>query len=246
MKTTAILLFALFFSPFFLSNSFDPEEGLIAYYSFNECDARDDTGNGSDGKLFGSVSCWCGIDDEGLLLNGINDYVEFHGPVNDYFSTSDFTISFYFKSDQYSIQKQSMIAKREVCDEIQMLDIMADRANGIIDTDVHENDQKDYPGLSPSFDGAGWHHFALVRRGIRAYTYINGQLIKESRRCSGIDISNNAVLSFSNSPCMGYSVKRFKGIIDEVRVYDYALRAEQVQELYALFPVESAETDCVM
>ena len=71
-----------------LEDPLDPiNQALVAYYSFNQCDARDDSGNGSDGRMMGQVSCWCGIDDDGLLFDGINDYLEFEGMVNNYFNT---------------------------------------------------------------------------------------------------------------------------------------------------------------
>jgi hypothetical protein len=247
MKYLGIFLFSIL-SFLFLSSSssFDPEEGLIAYYSFNECDARDDSGNGSNGQMSGGVSCWCGIEDDGLLFNGVNDFVEFQGLVNDYFSTSDFTISFYFHSKEYTIYPQSLLSKRENCEDVHMFDFMLKRARGELDIDVHETETKDFPGLETDVNGSGWHHVALVRRGIRAYTYINGQAVKESRRCSGVDLSNDALLSFSNSPCLQMGVKRFKGVLDELRVYDYALTPEDIEALYRMHPIESAEQDCVM
>ena len=67
----------LFFSLIFItsttpSQSPDLSYGQVAYYSFDECDARDDSGNSCDGKLFGNPSCWCGIDNNGLLLSLIH------------------------------------------------------------------------------------------------------------------------------------------------------------------------------
>ncbi len=222
------------------------EEGLIAYYSFNYCDARDDSGNGSDGKLFGSVGCWCGIEDDGLLLDGARDYIEFPGKVNRYFNTSDFTVSFYFKAEQYLIFQQSLLSKREDCDEYTMFDLMLDLNGREIGTAVHETPDKYYPGISPALDTTGWIHFALVREGFRAYTFINGELSRQSFRCSGVDISNNAVLSFSNSPCVHNGrARRFKGVLDELRIYGRALSAEEIRRLYREHPVESAVVDCV-
>ena len=55
-KRTKIL--ALLVAAFAISTSSPHNsltEGLIAYYSFNFCDARDESGNGSDGVLFGNV-----------------------------------------------------------------------------------------------------------------------------------------------------------------------------------------------
>ena len=53
------------------------EEGLVAYYSFNDCDARDESGYNSHGRMFGNMSCWCGIEGSGLLFDGVDDFVEF-------------------------------------------------------------------------------------------------------------------------------------------------------------------------
>lgn len=224
---------------------FDAQSGLVAYYSFNDCDARDDSGGGSDGILSGNVSCWCGIEDDGLLLDGQQGYVTFTGPVNRYFTVSDFTVSFYFKSNQYSVFPQSLLSKRAACDEYNMLDIQLDQSLQQVDTDFHENPEKDFPEISPEFEQAGWQHYTLVRKDFWAFTYLNGQLIRKSRRCSGVDISNEALLSFSNSPCVDRGgARRFKGIIDEFRVYDRALSEEEVEALYNLFPIEDAEQDC--
>jgi hypothetical protein len=225
---------------------FDSREGLIAYYSFDQCDARDDSGNGSHGEIYGKIRCWCGIEGEGLLLDGKNNYVEFSGPVNDYFNTTDFTVSFYFKSEKYDVFSQSMISKAEACDEYNYLDLLLNRRTGEVTSKVHETPSKYYKDLSPPLDSTSWMHFALVREGFRAMTFINGQLRTESYRCSGVDLDNEALLSFSNSPCvLSGRARRFQGIIDELRVYNRALTVDEVEQLYMLHPIENANMDCV-
>ena len=47
-------------------------------------------------------------------------------PPNTPLATDDFTISFYFKSEQHQPFRQSLISKREVCEEYQMLDLLLD------------------------------------------------------------------------------------------------------------------------
>lgn len=222
------------------------DEGLVAHYSFNECDARDDTGNGSDGLLSGEPGCVCGVEDDAIWLDGEHDFIEFQGKVNRYFTTSDFTVSFYFKPAKYSVFRQSMLSKRAVCDEYQMLDLQLDVTRREVNTAVYETPEIFYRNISPETDDTDWLHFALVREGRFARTYINGTLRRETVKCSGVDISNEAVLSFANSPCLdnGRTV-RFKGALDELRVYDRALTEEEVGQLYARHPVELAEIDCV-
>jgi hypothetical protein len=221
------------------------EDGLVAYYSFNQCDARDDSGRGSNGAMYGDIQCWCGIEDDGLLFDGINDFIEFEGLVNRYFGTTDFTVSFYFKTEKQSAFAQSMLSKRELCDEYSHLDLLLDQSDRIVDTRLYENPAKYYDEISPELDSTRWMHFALTREGFEAKTYINGVPQKRGFRCSGIDISNEALLSFSNSPCLrGGRAERFKGVLDELRIYDYALPEEAVWELYSRYPVENAQQDC--
>lgn len=228
------------------STIFDSDKGLVAYYSFNQCDARDDSGNGSHGEVYGSTRCWCGIEGEGLLLDGKTNYVEFQGPVNNYFSTTDFTVSFYFKSERYDVFPQSMLSKAEACDQYFYLDLFVDRRKAEVTSKVHETPTKFYKDLSPPLDSTSWMHFALVREGFRAMTFINGQLRMESFLCSGVDLDNKALLSFSNSPCaVSGRARRFQGIIDELRVYSHALTIEEVEQLYMLHPIENANMDCV-
>lgn len=221
------------------------QDGLIAHYNFNDCDARDIAGNGSDGVLFGNVTCWCGIEDDGLLLDGVNDYIEFHGMVNRYFTTSDFTLSFFIRTDQYSFYEQSLFSKREDCGEDFVLDFLLNRNQKKINTFVQQSEYKKYKDISPEIENGGWYHIALVREGQEAHTYINGIMQKSVKRCSGVDLSNEAILSFSNSPCMNGKVQRFKGILDEVRVYDRALTENEIAAVYALTPIEKAHTDCL-
>jgi len=242
----ALLLITFISLSLTFSESDIPNNGLIAYYSFNNCDARDETENGSDGRLYGNVDCNCGIEGNGLVFDGKQSYIEFEGAVNNYFNTSDFTISFYFKTSHNTIFKESLLSKRDTCNENHMFDIQLNQQLGIVDTDVHESDWKDYPHISPMIEDSGWYHFALVRHGVTAYTYINGELRQQGRRCSGVDIGNEALLSFSNTICVQTgSVRRFKGVLDELRIYDKALSKQDILNLYSRYPIESAETNCV-
>ena len=222
------------------------EEGLIAYYPFDQCDALDLTENGSNGDVFGDPGCHCGVDGNALYLDGLDDYIEFPGIVNRCFNTTDFTVSFYIKPSKYSVFAQSLLSKRALCDENNMLDLQLEVTKRIIKTDLYESPEKYFKDISPETPDTDWIHYAVVRKGIYAYTYINGQLRREGRRCSGVDIGNEAVLSFANSVCLSSGrMVRFKGGLDELRVYDRALSDQEIADLYGLHPVELAEIDCI-
>lgn len=246
MRTTPLLLALTLCLLFSLAPPPDLSKGLVAYFTFNECDARDDSGQGSVGQLIGNVRCWCGVEDDGLLFDGQQAHVIFSGAINDYFTTSDFTVSFYLKSEAALVFPQSVISKREACDDYHLLDITLDTHLQELTTEVKETENKLYRELGPALPEGGWLHYALVREGVYARTYINGQLIKTARRCSGIDLSNDAPFAIGNSPCVQTGrMRRFKGVIDELRVYDRALTNEEIQWLYEETPVENAQMDCV-
>jgi len=222
-----------------------PTSGLVAYYSFNDCDAFDDSGKQSNGKIYGNGTCRCGVEGNGLMLNGKTDYIEFGGQVNKYFTTSDFSLSFYFKPTGRSIFKQSLISKRTNCDEDHVLDIMLDQNSNSVLTDFIQEEFVEFGDLSAVLKNNDWHHFALVRNGVKAYTYINGKLMNEARRCSGVDIANDTPLSIGNSPCVGKGARRFEGVIDELRVYEKPLSHQEIMDLYSRLKVENAEHGCV-
>ena len=222
----------------------DLQKGLVAYYSFDNCDARDDTGNGSPGILHGSVECWCGVKDDGLLFDGANDYLTFSGKVNQCFNTTDFTISFFFKPAALAPYRQSLFSKRTQCDDTQLLDMQLDGHYRQVESSIQESEHIYYPDLKVALDSSRWQHLALVRQGVWAYTFVNGSLRKKARRCSGVDISNDTDFAFSHSPCLQQGIRRFKGVLDELRVYERALSEAEIMQLYLQSPVENAEQDC--
>jgi hypothetical protein len=192
------------------------------------------------------VRCWCGVEDDGVLLDGQDAHLVFTGAINNYFTTSDFTLSFYFKAEQQHIFPQSIISKRAACDEDHILDIALNTTTQEVSTAFMETETKFFNGLSPELMDGAWLHYVLVREGVYARTFLNGQLIRESRRCSGVDISNDAPFSIGNSPCIQTGrMQRFKGVIDELRLYDRPLNEEEVKFLYQENPVENAQMDCV-
>ena len=112
-------------------------------------------------------------------------------------------------------------------------------------TDFVEEEYKDFGDLDAPLETGTWHHYAVVRSGVKAYTYINGKLMNEARRCSGVDIANDTPLSMGNSPCVGNGARRFHGIIDELRIYEKAFTAQDIMDLYSRKRIEDAEKDCV-
>ena len=230
--------------PLFYSSSNNLDDSLIAYYSFDNCDARDDSGFGSDGKMYGFPECWCGVKDDGILLDGKDDYLVFDGIVNRYFSTSDLTISFYIRSTGTTPFKYQLLTKRDSCNLGPQIDFQLNGSFRRLEVECRENEYNYFSGLSTELDDQPWQHIVLVRKGIYAYPYINGTLRQQARKCRGVDVTNQTPLRFSDSPCMGRGLRRFKGVLDEMKIFKRAFSDEEVLQLFRSVPLDHVNQDC--
>lgn len=205
--------------------------GLIAHYSFNNCEnlGKDDSGNNTDALLQGEPECACGVEGEAILLDGIDDYLFFLGTISNVFNTIDFTISMYIKPNN-PVGSQDILSKREACgiDRTFALRMTPDaKVEVLLSQDASRNTT--ISGQLP-FEPC-WFHIVFVRRGNRSLLFIDGVLVDQAIAESRVNIDNNAELNISNGECVGITDNRFAGLIDELRVYDRALRVEEVEAL---------------
>lgn len=250
-----LLLVALFI-PFIAFAQYPdgtPTVGLKAYYSFDNCDATDDTGNGSDGELFGGLfDCDCGVSGSALIFNGVDNYVTFSGTtdlVNTYFDDGDITVSFYYK-DYGNSPRTSLVSKSAACNDNLGLEIRLETGQNRLVTALEENIAFKEELTSDLDAEHCWHHVVLTRRDRLIRVYLDGQIqdgqFSEAISNSVLDITNTAPLSISNSPCIGTDgTSRFRGLIDEMAVYDEALTALQIEAMY-LHPDEIGTRDTIL
>ncbi|MFK7948709.1 MAG: LamG-like jellyroll fold domain-containing protein [Saprospiraceae bacterium] len=205
-----------------------PTTGQIAYYSFDACDASDDAGNGSDGNMFGNLDCGCGVSGQALKFDGIDDYVTFSGVVNSVFQTQDFTLSFYFKTQETSTVSQDIISKRTACNDNSMFNIEYIHNLDFLTVDAVDDDVDGGIFLSANAASTCWHHCIIIRDGENMKLYLDGQLKTENTTANLLNLENSAPLTIGNSPCINQTISRFKGLIDEMYVYNVALRPDQL------------------
>ena len=237
-KTTLLLILCAF-----VMNA-QPTTGKIAYYSFDNCDATDETGSGSDGSLFGNPDCECGVSGQSLFFDGVDDYVTFSGVVNNIFQTQDFTLSFYFKTLETSAIGQDIISKRVACDDNSMFNIEYIHDLDFMSVDVVENGNGG-SFLAGNAAATCWHHCAVVRDGGNVKLYLDGQLKAENTTANLLNLDNSAPLAIGNSPCIGQTISRFRGYIDEMYVYNVALNPIQLSE-FNLMPDFIGNRDTIL
>ncbi len=206
-------------------------EGLVAYYSFDDCDAIDLSGNGSDGAIIGTPDCVCGVSGNALDFDGIGDHIIFLGLVNNAFDTDPFTISFYIKPYGQT-QLQEVLTKRESCAAANSLSISYAPPFSLLSAELKEDDSKQNICDGQFNSNSCWQHVCLVRKAGILSLYLNAELVSESTAVSRIDLGSSAPLSIGDTPCLNTNLKRYKGLFDELIVYNRDLSANEVKELY--------------
>ena len=211
----------------------DVNEGLVAHYSFDACDnpGVDESGNNSAAVIQGNPECVCGVSGNALLLDGVDDYLLFLGTISNSFNTVDFTVSLYIKPNGGG-GIQDVISKKEACDRNRAFSISYVPNSNTLRTQLSQDEDR-FTNMDAALDFSNcWYHLVYIRRGNRSQFFIDGELVREQVADSRVQIDNNAELNIANGECVGITENRFSGIVDELRVYNRALRVEEIQTLY--------------
>ena len=208
------------------------DEGLVAYYPFNG-NAKDESGNGHHGEVNGAA---LGLDRYGTSgsvynFDGINDYIDL-GHLN-YNQGNSFAIAFWFKpradwKNQYVIDMRQADAGGKAAAVI----YNAYGKNSL--TYIVYGSGTHWVPFEVSLKVDSYYHIVVLHNSNSqlAVCYVNG---KKSNSIPMISLK----MEGSNMR-VGYRLKTGKdstftaGSIDDIRIYNRALSAEEVKALYDL------------
>jgi Concanavalin A-like lectin/glucanases superfamily len=218
---------------------FIPEDGLIAYWSFNDRTSLDNSGNGHDGVKHGTTST-DGIVGPALKFNGETDYIQIpHDPA---FNMQAKTIQFWFKKDNITI------------DDTPYKDDMEGIFWKSFDTGLNRAFSFSIANQSPPFSyylkvgndsnslitaitehtiiPFEWYHAVSIIDSNKISIYLNGELV-DSVSNEGIIIHNSAPIIIGKAAVVSPKTRYFEGTIDEIRIYNRVLSDFEIQSLYA-------------
>jgi len=205
--------------------------GLLGYYSFENCDAKDVSLSNSDGIVFGEPICECGVSGNGLYLDGVDDYVAFAGNIDAAFKKADFTLSFYFRVDEAS-GTHDVLSKRNNCDFERSFAVRYTPSSRTLFVDIAESSDTRTSFVQKIDPSLCWIHLTIVKDRRSHSIYINGEKVASQPVSDFLDITSVAPLQIGNGPCIGTTDRRFKGFIDEMRIYGRVLDDQEIRELY--------------
>lgn len=218
------ILLPLFFLLLAMSYELDAQCNLVAHYRLDG-NAADSSSNANHGTFFGGT-IMPGAD----RFNNPNGAVYFDG-INDYintFTTYDYqerTVSFWFNPDRV-IGSNNMLAHD--ANNLSFGAFSSLIVNGNLEGRAGGGGATT---ISNSIQIGNWYHVSLVRTVTKNYYYLNGQLIDSSNSNtlgSAFQAYDKLVLGTHRSRSQDF----YKGLLDDVKIFDCALVPQQVDSLY--------------
>lgn len=229
-----------------LQDTTSPTSGLVAHWAFDEgtgSTAYDSAGN-NDGNIYGAT--WAtGQIGGALSFDGINNYVGL--PDNDpiWLPQNDFTVStwVYFDNDP-GIANELIIdldftywTDQNLCSGSA---IRRYKENGKVGFQMETTTTTELLYTDDTQLKNRWYHIVGVRFGTTQSIYIDGQL-NTTRICSNAPIKfsgqcDDKKVNFGKAydGCWTTGTYYLDGKIDDVRIYNRALSAEEIEQLYTL------------
>ncbi len=205
-------------------------ENLIAYYPFNG-NSLNEVNFDHNGTVEGAIltSDMNAVENSAFLFNGVDDVIKIdHHAV---FNLSDaFTISALVNPQE--IKTQGIIKKGAIVNGSGTLpyDISLSQTGDIVFTITTENGETINQVRKQGYQTNAWYLITGVLKDSEMLLYVNGTL-QGSQSINGETNTNTEPLIIGSR--LGLPSDTFKGTIDEVRIYNAALNASEVMQLYS-------------
>ena len=214
-----------------VQNTENPGTGLpIAYYPFNG-NANDESGSDNHGTTYGPTLAAdrLGNEDSAYRFDGVNDYI--YVTNNDMLNFQDeISVSFWVKPEKY-YERESYILSHGNWENRWKISLNQGD-NHLRWTVKTENGTKDADS-STELALNTWYNITTLYDGSSFDIYVNGTLETHDVMTgkilqTTIDMTFGQVLP--NNTCCN-----FNGVIDDIRIYDYALTLTEIQNIYNEF-----------
>jgi len=213
------------------------EQGIVGDWSFNEGTGnavKDGSKNSNDGAITGAK--WAkGIFGSALEFNGVNDYVNMRSPGNG-ITDKAVSVEAWIQSTGNNVNANLVFAGPEG------LDFGIWIQGGRFFAGVWNSEGTQYSAISPSSPTPDlWYHVAMTcdfNTDKIVRFYVNGILNCTSTAVGTAIRSGHTTIDVGGrTPNASY----FKGIIDEVKIYNRALTEEEIRKPYANYLKKRSE-----
>ncbi len=203
----------------------DITTGLVGWWKLDG-NGKDSSGRGNDGTVTGATATADRFGRASTAMNfDLSSYVTINATLGN-FGTSDFSVTGWYNTT--TLTRGYMFSKREICGIGSFWNIKFDPPN--LGAEVYDYSSGAHWialwDTQPSSDGI-WHLFVLTRSGSNIVLYRDNNAVDSTSTAYLFDLANTADLYVGKNPCDMYN-----GLVDDVRIYNRALTAADVTQLY--------------
>ncbi|WP_235296370.1 LamG-like jellyroll fold domain-containing protein [Portibacter marinus] len=217
-----------------LVRDFEQVEGnLIAYYPLAG-NGQDFSGNELDGQIVGGVSTegYDGMPNNAYFFNGTSHHMQVAPkPILNF--TDAVTISMWLKPGNLPERESFLVSHGSWQNRYKVSIIPDKRLRWTLNT---TSGIKDLDSTAPLVEEE-WIHMVATFDGDYMLLYVNGQLEGFTAFGGSIKTTNNPLLLAQSLP--DEQEYNFRGTLDEIKIYDFAITPEQAAYLYELGDISS-------
>jgi hypothetical protein len=218
------------------------QDGLVGYWPF--CgNANDESGNGNNGTVNGATLAEDRFGNAGSAygFDGVDDYVEvLENSVLK--PTEQISLSAWIKIDQDLSENFARIINKELDSYPSYGSYQLITGNfglgqgGDLGFTIRTSNGYSWSGLTGNSFINEWVHVIGVYDGVSLKCYHNGQEVANVNQTGSIQYSNSNIDFGRSTNTNGVSglTTFFKGLIDDITIYNRALSPEEVTQLYAV------------
>jgi len=203
---------------------------LVAWWKLDDGSgavAVDSSGNEHHGSLRGGATWAQGIDGAALSFDGQTGYVHVDND-QDFKIGDQITVSAWIKIDGFDRKWQTIVAKGDNSWRLQRNFESPTLEFACSGLSVPGMQWGSLFGTIHAADGQ-WHHVAGVYDARRIYLYVDGALDASSEASGRIGIDDQPVQIGNNAQVPN---RFWRGLIDEVRIHNYALSAGEIAAIF--------------
>ena len=203
-------------------------DGLIGYWSFDDGTAVDLSGEGHDGTVIGA-SFAEGISGQCLSFDGIDDCVEIGTGFPSLGGTQPFTVVAWVKDFNTDTERplQHILSRSRYLIEAEFFIDINHSYFGFL-----RNVTPFSLGTTTQLSADRWTQVVAVYDGAQKAIYVDGQFDVLQTAGSSLSAPSTPVLIGAAHNTDGSRFQFYQGLIDELRIYDRALSANEIATLY--------------
>ena len=201
--------------------------GLVAAYGFEEVDdvwVVDSSGNGNDGVLSGANRTNVGRFGKALTLDGVNDWVDLRNL--DVSDGDGLTIAFWMMADDFGTYDARLVSKAAGVNDQDHYWMVSTFSNGSIRFRLKAGGSTTTLVSDSGVTSPGnWHYVAATYNQSLMRVYVDGSAVGSISKSGDVDGNSGVPAALGNQP---QGDRPFDGRIDEVRIYNRALTAQEI------------------